>query len=94
MFLCGTISESENDEWGIAHVTLGGSYPPLQDSMARTTDRCNGRQSETVSPGLSPGSNFKEPSNITRNERRKQDVLYLCPQGLHDRKKLNRGTHL
>ena len=39
----------------------------------------HGGQSEIVSPGLSPAVDFKESFNIARHDRRKQDVLHLCP---------------
>jgi len=39
----------------------------------------DGGQPEAVSPGLSPTVDFKESFNIARHDRRKQDVLHLCP---------------
>jgi hypothetical protein len=42
----------------------------------------DGGQSEAVSPGLSPTVGFKESFNIARHDRRKQDVLHLCPLSL------------
>jgi hypothetical protein len=39
----------------------------------------DGGQSEAVSPDLSPTVDFKESFNIARHDRRKQDVLHLCP---------------
>ena len=54
----------EPRDWGYVCVTLA------------LTD-LDGRQSETVSPDISPTPRFKESSNITRHDRRKQDVLPL-----------------
>jgi hypothetical protein len=42
-------------------------------------DLDDGGQSEAVSPGLSPTVDFKESFNIACHDRRKQDVLHLCP---------------
>ena len=39
----------------------------------------HGRQSETISPSLSPIVDVEEPADITRDGRRKQDVPYPCP---------------
>jgi hypothetical protein len=83
MFLCSIEVNSARDSRGL----LQRWTAPCPD------DRCDGRQSEAISPGISPGSDFKEPPNITCNGRRKQDVLYLCPQGAHS-KELNRGSYL
>jgi hypothetical protein len=51
-------------------------------SVTELEELNDGGQSEAVSPGFSPTVDFKESFNIARHDRRKQDVLHLCPLSL------------
>jgi hypothetical protein len=58
----------------LIHVTV--NVRVAAEACWSQTDLDGGR-SEAVSPGLSPTVGFKESPNITRHDRRKQDVRML-----------------
>lgn len=65
----------------LIHVTVEGKRSPVKPVTVTELELelDDGGQSEAVSPGLSPTVDFKESFSIARHERRKQDVLHLCP---------------
>jgi hypothetical protein len=63
----------------LIHVTVDRRACLPQRLPVTELELDDGGQSEAVSPGLSPTVDFKESFNIARHDRRKQDVLHLCP---------------